>query len=160
MYKQKGKEICRYLCAMDFKKQLFFMCSIVAFPVFLRAQKQPEELQLISNHIQEHDALREQTRSVHLRKSYNPLKSFLYLSLFFYQQIVSEQVSAECEFERSCSNYSIEAIKEFGLIKGVCLTADRLTRCNGQAQSETQSYLINHSKGKAIDEPSMYHFKD
>ncbi len=59
----------------------------------------------------------------------------------------------------SCSNFGVNAIKELGVIKGICLTADRLTRCNGQAQCETEYYLINHITGKAIDEPSMYRFK-
>ncbi|MFI5164329.1 MAG: membrane protein insertion efficiency factor YidD [Bacteroidia bacterium] len=95
-----------------------------------------------------------------MQRSFNPIKVFLYIPLYLYQKFLSEQISAGCEFDRSCSNYSIAAIKEFGFLKGIFLTADRLTRCNGQAQAETQSYLINHSNGKVIDEPSMYHFKD
>lgn len=98
--------------------------------------------------------------SIHIKKSPNPIKAFLYLSLYLYQKVVSEQISAGCEFDLSCSNYSLTAIKEFGFAKGIYLTADRLTRCNGQSQVETEGYLINHFNGKTIDEPSMYHFKD
>jgi len=86
----------------------------------------------------------------------NPVKVLAYIPLFFYQKIISEQISATCEFDLSCSNFSIKAIKEFGIIYGICLTADRLTRCNGQAQIETEGYLINHQSGKVIDDPSMY----
>jgi len=79
--------------------------------------------------------------------------------MYFYQTVFSPQISAGCEFDRSCSNFSLTAIQEFGIIKGVSLSADRLMRCNGQAQVETEGHLINHSNGKTIDEPSMYRFK-
>jgi len=36
---------------------------------------------------------------------------------------------AQCRFEPSCSNYSEQAIREHGSIKGVWLTAKRLARC-------------------------------
>jgi len=144
---------------MNFKKQLIFICGIAAFPFFIHAQKQSDDLSLISSHAQAYDAQNVKTHSAHLQRSANPIKAFLFLPLYFYQKVLSEQISAGCEFERTCSNFSMESIREFGFVKGICLTADRLTRCNGQAQVETQSYLINHSNGKVIDEPSMYHFK-
>jgi len=94
------------------------------------------------------------------QKSINPLKEISFVLLFFYQKIISEQLSAGCEFDLSCSNFGVRSIKELGLIKGICLTTDRLMRCNGLAQLETENYLINHTTGKAIDEPSMYRFKN
>jgi len=95
-----------------------------------------------------------------LQTTLNPIKALSFLSLYFYQAFLSEQISASCEFDISCSNYSLLAIKEFGLLKGLFLTADRLTRCDGRAQTEMENYLINHLTGKAIDEPSMYRFKN
>lgn len=35
-----------------------------------------------------------------------------------------------CKYEPSCSNYGIEAIKEFGSIKGTYMTIKRILRCN------------------------------
>jgi putative component of membrane protein insertase Oxa1/YidC/SpoIIIJ protein YidD len=93
-----------------------------------------------------------------LKKTSNPFKIASFLMLSFYQKIISEQISAGCEFDMSCSNFGINSIKEFGLLKGIGLTADRLTRCNGVAQYETENHLINHTSGKVIDEPSMYRF--
>jgi len=93
-----------------------------------------------------------------LKKTSNPFKVASFIMLSFYQKIISEQISAGCEFDMSCSNFGINSIKEFGVLKGIGLTADRLTRCNGVAQYKTENHLINHTSGKVIDEPSMYRF--
>jgi putative component of membrane protein insertase Oxa1/YidC/SpoIIIJ protein YidD len=142
------------------KFQLLCFLFITIFPFCLYAQSPSSDLSLISSHVQEFDQKNTGSHSVHLQRSHNPVKAVLYLPLYLYQKIFSEQISAQCEFERSCSNFSLAAIQEFGLVKGVCLTADRLTRCNGQSQADSQSYLINHVNGKTIDEPSMYRFKE
>ncbi|WP_091854055.1 membrane protein insertion efficiency factor YidD [Marinobacter segnicrescens] len=36
----------------------------------------------------------------------------------------------DCNFEPSCSAYSEEAIRRFGLLRGLGLTWDRVRRCN------------------------------
>lgn len=36
----------------------------------------------------------------------------------------------KCKFIPTCSNYGIEAIKEYGSIKGTILTIKRIIRCN------------------------------
>ena len=36
----------------------------------------------------------------------------------------------KCRFIPTCSNYGIEAIKEYGSIKGTYLTIKRIIRCN------------------------------
>ena len=36
----------------------------------------------------------------------------------------------KCRFIPTCSNYGIEAIKEYGSIKGTILTIKRIIRCN------------------------------
>jgi uncharacterized protein len=119
-----------------------------------------DDLSLIVNHAKECEQKNKNLHLVHLQKSYNPVKALLFLTMYFYQKVLSEQISAGCEFERTCSGFSIAAIHEFGFLKGMCLSADRLTRCNGQAQIESEEYLINHANGKTIDEPFMYRFKD
>lgn len=37
---------------------------------------------------------------------------------------------SRCKFIPTCSNYGIEAIKEYGSIKGTILTIKRIIRCN------------------------------
>ena len=35
-----------------------------------------------------------------------------------------------CRFQPTCSNYAIEAIEEYGSIKGSFMTIKRILRCN------------------------------
>ena len=35
-----------------------------------------------------------------------------------------------CKFEPSCSNYTIDALEEYGVIKGLALGFYRILRCN------------------------------
>ena len=37
---------------------------------------------------------------------------------------------SKCRFIPTCSNYGIDAIKEYGSIKGTLLTIKRIIRCN------------------------------
>ncbi len=67
-----------------------------------------------------------------------------------YQQVISPQISASCVYETSCSRFSRLAIKKYGIIKGIALTADRLSRCTHSAVEETPSIYFN-SKGKIRD---------
>ena len=47
-----------------------------------------------------------------------------------YRVFISPFSPASCRFEPSCSSYSIEAFKKYGVIKGFFLTAKRILRCN------------------------------
>jgi putative component of membrane protein insertase Oxa1/YidC/SpoIIIJ protein YidD len=74
----------------------------------------------------------------------------------FYRTTISEQISADCAFDLSCSRFSAAAIDRFGLVKGLLLTGDRLTRCHLFVGQETVPMLFNNRTGKVVDEPSMY----
>src|SRR5215475_1243343 len=39
------------------------------------------------------------------------------------------QGRVQCRFKPTCSNYSIEAVHRYGIIRGIRLTAERLWRC-------------------------------
>jgi putative component of membrane protein insertase Oxa1/YidC/SpoIIIJ protein YidD len=142
------------------KKVIPFLFCLF-FVHLLYAQKQGTDIALVKAHIENEKAKNEpQKRVVHMRLSFNPIKMILFVPLYLYQKFVSEQVSATCEFEPSCSNFGLQSIGQLGFIKGLFLTADRLTRCNGEAQPETKYYLIDHQSGKVIDEPRMYKIRD
>lgn len=87
---------------------------------------------------------------------YNPFSLLALSSMYIYQQIVSPQLFRHCLYKLSCSNFSKAAITEFGLIKGVFLSADRLLRCNIGAIDDVppEDFDID---GHTIDEPSKYH---
>lgn len=60
---------------------------------------------------------------------YNPLSLTMGGLMYFYQGVISKQIGATCPYEISCSDFSKRVIRRYGFLKGVPLTADRLTRC-------------------------------
>ncbi len=65
-----------------------------------------------------------------------------------YQKFVSSQDGPSCSFLPSCSRFGMGCIQEYGFIRGVLLTADRLIRCNG---SQSNHYHRDSVTGKYID---------
>jgi putative membrane protein insertion efficiency factor len=56
-----------------------------------------------------------------------------HLALFLirlYQWTVSPLLGPRCRFYPSCSQYALEAVSRFGLIRGLWLGARRLGRCH------------------------------
>jgi putative membrane protein insertion efficiency factor len=47
-----------------------------------------------------------------------------------YQTCISPLLGPRCRFYPTCSEYSVEALKKYGLGKGVWLTLRRLGRCH------------------------------
>jgi putative membrane protein insertion efficiency factor len=63
-------------------------------------------------------------------QTYNPVNLTFSALMFFYQNIISSQVNANCIFTPSCSEFAKAGIKKYGLIKGMFLAADRVQKCN------------------------------
>ena len=70
-----------------------------------------------------------------------------------YQKFISSQDGPTCSFSPSCSQFGMGAIKEYGILRGVLLTADRLLRCNG---SQAQHYHKDPNSEKYVDPISDY----
>lgn len=47
-----------------------------------------------------------------------------------YQRFISPALPASCRFSPSCSQYSLEAIERYGVVRGGWLGARRLLRCH------------------------------
>ena len=50
--------------------------------------------------------------------------------LRFYQRFVSPGLPARCKYHPSCSAYAVQAVRRYGILRGVVLAAWRLLRCN------------------------------
>jgi putative membrane protein insertion efficiency factor len=48
----------------------------------------------------------------------------------FYQRAVSPGLPARCKYYPSCSEYAVQAVRRYGILRGVVLAAWRLLRCN------------------------------
>jgi putative membrane protein insertion efficiency factor len=47
-----------------------------------------------------------------------------------YQKTVSPLTGSRCKYHPSCSEYSVQAITKFGILRGLVLAGWRLLRCN------------------------------
>jgi putative component of membrane protein insertase Oxa1/YidC/SpoIIIJ protein YidD len=89
-------------------------------------------------------------------KNSNPVSLIYGGSLYVYQNFVSQHFSANCLYDPSCSDFSKQAVKEFGLIKGTLLSFDRLSRCNRIAATGLNPALINKETYRFNDSVKRY----
>ena len=58
------------------------------------------------------------------------MKKILILLIRFYQKFISPMFPAKCRYYPTCSQYTLEAIQEYGAIKGTYLGIKRILRCH------------------------------
>ena len=81
-------------------------------------------------------------------RTWNPFYHMLSAPMYVYQSVVSPLLATRCSFSPTCSAYSKMLIREYGLLKGSALTADRLMRCNRIAMSDLNNkYIIAEGHG-------------
>jgi putative membrane protein insertion efficiency factor len=47
-----------------------------------------------------------------------------------YQRLISPALGRRCKYHPSCSAYALQAIRSYGILRGVVLAGWRLLRCN------------------------------
>ncbi|HEY1450011.1 MAG TPA: membrane protein insertion efficiency factor YidD [Solirubrobacteraceae bacterium] len=70
-----------------------------------------------------------------------------------YQRVISPAIPRRCKYEPTCSRYAVEAIKQYGILRGAVLATWRLLRCNpwsygGYDPVEAQRvFTVGHRSG-------------
>lgn len=52
------------------------------------------------------------------------------LPIHAYRALVSPLLGQRCKYHPSCSRYALDALREFGVLRGLVLAGWRLLRCN------------------------------
>jgi uncharacterized protein len=147
--------ILRSLPMRKLSNKLLFLGFIYLITNQLNAQNKAMNLQyILASDVDSSQILPVKKLQKGIQK-YNPLFWFLNGSLTVYQKVISPQFSAICLYEQSCSRFSRASIQEYGILKGVALTADRLSRCNRISATSINPFRITE-EGKVIDSPKMY----
>ena len=47
-----------------------------------------------------------------------------------YRRVISPALPRRCKYEPTCSRYAVDAIREYGILRGLVLAVWRLLRCN------------------------------
>lgn len=58
------------------------------------------------------------------------MKTVLILLIKFYQVSISPLFPNSCRYTPTCSQYAIEALKKYGVLKGTWKALKRIIRCN------------------------------
>jgi putative membrane protein insertion efficiency factor len=58
------------------------------------------------------------------------LRSGAVAPIRFYQRVISPAFGQRCKYYPSCSAYAVQAIRSFGILRGLVLAGWRLLRCN------------------------------
>lgn len=65
-----------------------------------------------------------------MKHPWNPIRSLLIVGVKGYQTVLSPLLPRRCKYYPSCSQYAIDAVREFGAARGLVLAVWRLLRCN------------------------------
>jgi putative membrane protein insertion efficiency factor len=57
-------------------------------------------------------------------------RSIAIAPVVFYRLFVSPAIPRRCKYEPTCSRYAVDAIREYGILRGLVLAGWRLLRCN------------------------------
>ena len=58
-----------------------------------------------------------------------PQKIIIYV-IKGYQRLISPLLGSNCRFNPTCSSYAIQAVEQYGMIKGTWLACKRIGRCH------------------------------
>lgn len=58
------------------------------------------------------------------------LRKLLVMLINFYQKAISPWTPKSCRFQPTCSTYTKQALKKYGIFKGSWLGLKRVLRCN------------------------------
>ena len=58
------------------------------------------------------------------------MRAVLIAPIRAYQKVISPMFPRRCKYHPTCSQYAVDAIREFGVARGMVLASWRLLRCN------------------------------
>jgi putative component of membrane protein insertase Oxa1/YidC/SpoIIIJ protein YidD len=142
---------------------LVFMLVTGAMSVF--AQKHSDKILLLSHDFSDSLIMQKRQVSFGIGKSntfllrYNPVSLVFSGLMFSYQKWVSPQISADCLYSPSCSEYSKLLFREYGFFKGMFTSADRLMRCDRISATTINPISVNDKDGKVHEDVNRYRIK-
>jgi putative membrane protein insertion efficiency factor len=65
-----------------------------------------------------------------VKRARNPIRGLLIGGVRGYQRVISPLFPRRCKYYPTCSQYAIDAVREYGAGRGFVLAVWRLLRCN------------------------------
>lgn len=64
------------------------------------------------------------------RTAVRVLRALATAPIVVYQRTISPAVPRRCKYEPTCSRYALDAIRTYGILRGIVLAVWRVLRCN------------------------------
>ena len=58
------------------------------------------------------------------------LRTIAIAPITLYRRVISPAIPQRCKYAPTCSHYAVDAIREYGILRGAVLASWRLLRCN------------------------------
>lgn len=71
------------------------------------------------------------------------ISSLICLPIVFYQYFISPMTTPCCRYYPSCSQYALDAVKEWGISRGLWMALTRIIRCHPWALGGYDPVLPN-----------------
>ncbi|MGB2115147.1 MAG: membrane protein insertion efficiency factor YidD [Porticoccaceae bacterium] len=68
-----------------------------------------------------------------------------------YQYLISPLLGPRCRFHPTCSDYTVEAIREYGVLKGGYLSVRRIIKCHPLNEGGYDPVPVRQDKPSNID---------
>jgi len=60
----------------------------------------------------------------------NAFRAIVIAPMRVYQRAISPAIPRRCKYHPTCSEYTVTAVRRYGILRGLVLAAWRLLRCN------------------------------
>ena len=80
------------------------------------------------------------------------LRAIVVAPLHLYRRVISPGLPRRCRYEPTCSRYAVDAIREFGILRGLVLAGWRVLRCNPWSHGgvdEVEDQRVFRARGSA-----------
>lgn len=81
----------------------------------------------------------------------NPFARLISLPIRFYRRFISPMKPPCCRFTPTCSEYALEALAEWGVIRGLGLALWRVLRCNPYAKGGYDPVPVNRARRRRLE---------
>ena len=119
-----------------------FPCIIIGIIVLsaslLQAQTQADPWDFVQS--------KEENQLVGDNEAVSPGRPLFSLLITVYQEIISPVDGEHCPMYPSCSQYCKESVSEYGLLKGILFSTDRLHRCG----HDLKYYPVYYIEGRLL----------
>lgn len=156
----------KYRKMQGLQNKLLILAALLIIALFDNSETNAQTIEAVSDmefyesktrikkHFQKRDYLFKKEESVLVK--YNPLSLSLGGLMHLYQNTISQQLSATCIYQPTCSEFGKRSIKRYGMLKGVFLAADRITRCNKIAALDIHPLTFDEQTHKSKDPIKLY----